>query len=301
MIVIPVVVRTTEDMLLLVPEHAARGRASRSALPRWLDDHAHRLPRRARRHHHRRAAGHRAHQPARPRRCCSPRSTTSSGASNLNEPMASLPVVIFQFALSPYEDWQQLAWAGALLITLAVLALNIVARAAPAQKIVMTMQHPDARIAARRRRHADGRRSRSATSNFYYGEYQALKDINLDIYENKVTAFIGPSGCGKSTLLRIFNRMYELYPEPARRRRDPARRREHPDAEAGPEPAARPHRHGVPEADAVPDVDLRQHRLRRPPLREPAAQPSMDERVEMGAAQRGAVGRGQGQARRQAA
>jgi phosphate transport system ATP-binding protein len=49
--------------------------------------------------------------------------------------------------------------------------------------------------------------------NFYYGAYQALKRINLDIAENKVTAFIGPSGCGKSTLLRTFNRMYELYPE----------------------------------------------------------------------------------------
>ncbi len=49
--------------------------------------------------------------------------------------------------------------------------------------------------------------------NFYYGAFQALKNINLDIPERKVTAFIGPSGCGKSTLLRIFNRMYELYPE----------------------------------------------------------------------------------------
>jgi phosphate transport system ATP-binding protein len=49
--------------------------------------------------------------------------------------------------------------------------------------------------------------------DFYYGKFHALKGINLDIPENKVTAFIGPSGCGKSTLLRIFNRMYELYPE----------------------------------------------------------------------------------------
>ena len=49
--------------------------------------------------------------------------------------------------------------------------------------------------------------------NFYYGKFHALKNINLDIQKNKVTAFIGPSGCGKSTLLRTFNRMYELYPE----------------------------------------------------------------------------------------
>ena len=49
--------------------------------------------------------------------------------------------------------------------------------------------------------------------NFYYGRFHALKGINLEIPEKKVTAFIGPSGCGKSTLLRTFNRMYELYPE----------------------------------------------------------------------------------------
>lgn len=48
--------------------------------------------------------------------------------------------------------------------------------------------------------------------NFYYGNFHALKNINLDIHKNQVTAFIGPSGCGKSTLLRTFNRMYDLYP-----------------------------------------------------------------------------------------
>ena len=49
--------------------------------------------------------------------------------------------------------------------------------------------------------------------NFYYGKFQALKNINLDVYKNRVTAFIGPSGCGKSALLRTLNRMYSLYPE----------------------------------------------------------------------------------------
>ncbi|GGX95045.1 phosphate ABC transporter ATP-binding protein PstB [Vogesella alkaliphila] len=48
--------------------------------------------------------------------------------------------------------------------------------------------------------------------NFYYGNFLALKKVNLDIPAGKVTAFIGPSGCGKSTLLRTFNRMFELYP-----------------------------------------------------------------------------------------
>jgi phosphate transport system ATP-binding protein len=49
--------------------------------------------------------------------------------------------------------------------------------------------------------------------NFFYGEARALKDINLPLYERKVTGFIGPSGCGKSTLLRVLNRIYDLYPK----------------------------------------------------------------------------------------
>jgi phosphate transport system ATP-binding protein len=49
--------------------------------------------------------------------------------------------------------------------------------------------------------------------NFYYGEFRALLDINLDFVDRQVTALIGPSGCGKSTLLRCFNRIYSLYPE----------------------------------------------------------------------------------------
>ena len=48
--------------------------------------------------------------------------------------------------------------------------------------------------------------------NFHYGKFHALKEVNLEIAERRVTAFIGPSGCGKSTLLRTFNRMYSLYP-----------------------------------------------------------------------------------------
>ena len=48
---------------------------------------------------------------------------------------------------------------------------------------------------------------------FFYGSNLALKNINLPLYDHKVTAFIGPSGCGKSTLLRVLNRMYDLYPK----------------------------------------------------------------------------------------
>jgi phosphate transport system ATP-binding protein len=62
---------------------------------------------------------------------------------------------------------------------------------------------------------ASPERSKISVKNldFYYGKFRALKNINLEIPEKKVTAFIGPSGCGKSTLLRVFNRMFELYPE----------------------------------------------------------------------------------------
>ncbi|MHA3055638.1 phosphate ABC transporter ATP-binding protein PstB [Acinetobacter sp. ANC 4633] len=49
--------------------------------------------------------------------------------------------------------------------------------------------------------------------NFYYGHAQALKNINMIIPENRITALIGPSGCGKSTLLRVFNRIYDIYPK----------------------------------------------------------------------------------------
>ena len=55
-------------------------------------------------------------------------------STNFNAPMASLPVVIFQFALSPYKEWQSLAWTGALIITMAVLALSITARVLGAQR-----------------------------------------------------------------------------------------------------------------------------------------------------------------------
>jgi phosphate transport system ATP-binding protein len=54
---------------------------------------------------------------------------------------------------------------------------------------------------------------RARRLNFYYGKYRALKDIDLDVAEHRVTAIIGPSGCGKSTLLRVFNRIYSIYPK----------------------------------------------------------------------------------------
>lgn len=127
LLVVPVVLRTTEDMLLLVPASLREAAAALGA-PRALVI----------------------------LRICYPAAKAGivtgvllavarvSGetapllftalnnqfwSTDLNAPMASLPVVIFQFALSPYKDWQQLAWTGALLITIAVLSLSIIARA----------------------------------------------------------------------------------------------------------------------------------------------------------------------------
>jgi phosphate transport system permease protein len=127
LLVVPVVLRTTEDMLLLVPgsmrEAAAALGAPRSHVVRHI--------------------AYRAAKTgivtgvllavARVSGETAPLLFTALNnqfwSSDLNAPMASLPVVIFQFALSPYKDWQQLAWTGALLITTAVLTLSIVARA----------------------------------------------------------------------------------------------------------------------------------------------------------------------------
>ena len=125
-IVIPVVVRTTEDMLTLVP-NALREAATSIGLPRSMS--ITRICYRAAR------AGMLTGvllAVARISGETAPLLFTALNnqfwSTNLNAPMASLPVVIFQFALSPYKDWQALAWTGALIITLAVLALSITAR-----------------------------------------------------------------------------------------------------------------------------------------------------------------------------
>ncbi len=126
-LVVPVVVRTTEDMLNLVP-NALREAGSSLGMPRSLV--IQRIAYRAAR------AGLLTGvllAVARISGETAPLLFTALNdqffSNNLNAPMASLPVVIFQFALSPYKDWQQLAWTGALIITLAVLALSIGARA----------------------------------------------------------------------------------------------------------------------------------------------------------------------------
>jgi phosphate transport system permease protein len=126
-LVVPVVVRTTEDMLNLVP-NALREAGTAIGAPRWIVI---------------RSVAYRAALSgivtgillaiARISGETAPLLFTALNnqfwSSNVNAPMASLPVTIFQFALSPYEEWQQLAWTGALFITFAVLMLSIVARA----------------------------------------------------------------------------------------------------------------------------------------------------------------------------
>lgn len=125
-LVIPIVIRTTENMLRLVP-HNLREAAAALGAPQWKIISSVTL----------RAA--RAGiltgvllAVARISGETAPLLFTSLSnqfwSSDMNQPMANLPVVIFQFAMSPYADWQQLAWAGALLVTFSVLTINIVAR-----------------------------------------------------------------------------------------------------------------------------------------------------------------------------
>ena len=108
--------------------------------------------------------------------------------------------------------------------------------------------------------------------NFYYGKFHALKDISLNIPENKVTAFIGPSGCGKSTLVaHTSTACTSLYPEPTGRGRNQFLDGQNIlDAKQGRlELAARPNWHGVSEAHTVPHDHLRQHRIWREVVRKP--------------------------------
>ncbi len=131
-IVIPVVVRTTEDMLILVPNQLREAAAALGTPRAFVIT----------------TVCYRAAKAgmitgvllatARISGETAPLLFTALNnqfwSTNLNAPMASLPTVIFQFALSPYKDWQALAWTGALIITFTVLALSIVARALAASR-----------------------------------------------------------------------------------------------------------------------------------------------------------------------
>jgi phosphate transport system permease protein len=131
-IVVPVVVRTTEDMLSLVPKEL-REAATALGMPRAyvIKQVSYRAARAGMITGVLLAIARISGETA-------PILFTALNnqffSLNLNAPMASLPAVIFQFALSPYEDWQRLAWTGALIITLAVLAMSIIARALAASR-----------------------------------------------------------------------------------------------------------------------------------------------------------------------
>ncbi len=133
LIVIPVVIRTTENMLVLVPS-ALREAAYALGTPKWkvITNITLRAARAG-------VVTGVLLAVARISGETAPLLFTALNnqfwTSNLAEPMASLPVTIFKFAMSPYENWQQLAWAGVFLITLAVLGLNILARVVTRNKI----------------------------------------------------------------------------------------------------------------------------------------------------------------------
>ena len=91
--------------------------------------------------------------------------------------------------------------------------------------------------------------------NFYYGEHHALKNMEPDAGHQRVTAYRAVR-CGKSTLLRGFNRMYEFIPGQRATGQVMLDSGQHPRSQARPQSAAGARRHGVPEADAVPDDDL---------------------------------------------
>ena len=151
-------------------------------------------------------------------------------SADLNAPMANLPVVIFQFAMSPYADWQSAGLGRGLADHRRhpgpqhhrpdvrrmeqLQAMNAVDDAIRRLRADIAMTAAGAADPA-----SSGSRPTKVEIrdvSFFYGEFQALKNISLPLRDRRVTAFIGPSGCGKSTLLRILNRIYELYPASAR-------------------------------------------------------------------------------------
>ncbi len=209
LIVIPVVIRTTENMLVLIP-NALREAAYALGTPKWKVVSSHHAQGRARGRGHRRAAGAGAHR----RR---DRTAAVHGAVQ--------PVLDQRFARAdgqPAGDDLQVRDEPVRELAEAGLGRRLPdhpgragaehhrARAVPPEALKDKNKPMDAKVQTPV---ASKPKVAVRDLNFYYGSFQALKKINLDIPQHKVTAFIGPSGCGKSTLLRTFNRMFELYPE----------------------------------------------------------------------------------------
>ena len=124
------------------------------------------------------------------------------------------------------------------------------------------------RRASRCRRASGSRRSStSRASTRIYGGKAAIKGVTMEIYKNLVTAIIGPSGCGKSTFIRCFNRMNDLIPGVTQTGTIRYHGQDIYGAERRPGRGAAEHRHGLPAAEPVPEVDLRQRRLGLPRAR----------------------------------
>ena len=123
-------------------------------------------------------------------------------STDMMQPIANLPVTIFKFAMSPFAEWQQLAWAGVLIITLCVLLLNILARVFSRRiNTVNTLLRRDATrptvsLISEKHRYDEEKIAMSMVEtapgkiqvrnlNFYYGKFHALKNINLDIAKTR--------------------------------------------------------------------------------------------------------------------
>ena len=187
--------------------------------------------------------------------------------------MASLPVVIFQFALCALQGLAAARLGGALIITFAVLgAEHHGPRASPEQRFRNDARHhrnPCVIEGGRLQRKNLGPRP----------AVLLRRDAGPEGHQPAALRAQG-DGLHRPVRLRQVHAAARAQPHvrplpgPARRRRGAARRREHPVAAPGPQPAPRPRRHGVPEADAVSDVDLRQHRLRHRALRKAGSNPT---------------------------
>ncbi len=134
--------------------------------------------------------------------------------------------------------------------------------------------------------------------NVFYGDKQALFDVDLDIRDQRVTALIGPSGCGKSTFLRCLNRMNDTIDICRVDGKITLDERRYLRPEHRCRGTARPRRHGVPEAEPVPEVDLRERRLRTAHPRAGRNQERTRRNRRAQPAEGGPLGRGQGSAGR---
>ena len=120
----------------------------------------------------------------------------------LNQPTAALPLQIFTYAISPFDEWHRQAWAGALILIMLIVVSVSAVRFAASRGM---LGGSELRLWASA--------FKVDNLNAWFGKTQALHDINMRVVANHATAVIGPSGCGKSTFVRCLNRMHETIPE----------------------------------------------------------------------------------------